>query len=247
MCGIPLAAGLRESERLDPPIFTPATKAETGHDENISFETMADTVGAERAAEARRMSLEIYSRARAHAEARGIILADTKFEFGVRDGRLVWIDEALTPDSSRFWPGDEYEPGRSQPASTSSSCATTSRRSTGTSSRRGPSSLRTSWPAPSRSTWRRTNASGGKPAEVGGPGHDPARDQGKGRAVKQQLDALVIEMVDKGILFSDAKREFEKRFIARVLQRHRGNLSRAAQDLRIHRNTLGRKVDEYKL
>jgi phosphoribosylaminoimidazole-succinocarboxamide synthase len=114
VCGIELPKGLRESDRLEPPIFTPATKAETGHDENISFETMEGTVGAERAAEARRRSLEIYSRARAHAEARGIILADTKFEFGVRDGRLVWIDEALTPDSSRFWPRDGYAPGRSQ-------------------------------------------------------------------------------------------------------------------------------------
>jgi phosphoribosylaminoimidazole-succinocarboxamide synthase len=116
VCGIPLPAGLEQSGRLDPPIFTPATKAETGHDENIPFETMETTVGAERAAEARRVSLEIYSRARAHAEARGIILADTKFEFGVRDGSLMWIDEALTPDSSRFWPGDEYAPGRSQPS-----------------------------------------------------------------------------------------------------------------------------------
>ena len=116
VCGIPLPAGLKQSARLDPPIFTPATKAETGHDENIPFETMEATVGAERAEEARRTTLEIYSQARAHAEARGIILADTKFEFGVRDGSLMWIDEALTPDSSRFWPGDEYEPGRSQPA-----------------------------------------------------------------------------------------------------------------------------------
>ncbi len=116
VCGIPLPAGLRESDRLDPPIFTPATKAETGHDENIPYETMVETVGEERAAEARRVSLEIYARARAHAEARGILLADTKFEFGVRDGRLVWIDEALTPDSSRFWPRDGYAPGRSQPS-----------------------------------------------------------------------------------------------------------------------------------
>jgi phosphoribosylaminoimidazole-succinocarboxamide synthase len=116
VCGIALPSGLRESDRLEPPIFTPATKAETGHDENISYETMATIVGSERAAEARRVSLEIYSRARAHAEARGIILADTKFEFGVRDGRLVWIDEALTPDSSRFWPRDGYAPGRSQPS-----------------------------------------------------------------------------------------------------------------------------------
>jgi phosphoribosylaminoimidazole-succinocarboxamide synthase len=116
VCGISLPPGLRESDRLEPPIFTPATKAETGHDENIGFETMAATVGEERAAEARRTTLEIYSRARAHAEARGIILADTKFEFGVRDGRLIWIDEALTPDSSRFWPRDGYVPGRSQPS-----------------------------------------------------------------------------------------------------------------------------------
>jgi len=116
VCGLALPPGLRESERLEPPLFTPATKAETGHDENIPFETMEGTVGRERAAEARRVSLEIYSRARAHAEARGIILADTKLEFGVRDRRLRWIDEALTPDSSRFWPRDAYAPGRSQPS-----------------------------------------------------------------------------------------------------------------------------------
>ncbi len=116
VCGIALPGGLRESDPIEPPIFTPATKAETGHDENIPFETMVATVGEERAAEARRVSLEIYSRARAYAEARGIILADTKFEFGVRDSRLVWIDEALTPDSSRFWPKDGYAPGRSQPS-----------------------------------------------------------------------------------------------------------------------------------
>jgi phosphoribosylaminoimidazole-succinocarboxamide synthase len=116
ICGIALPAGLRESDRLEPPIFTPATKAETGHDENISFATMVETIGADRAAEARRVTLEIYGRARAHAEARGIIVADTKFEFGIRDGRMIWIDEALTPDSSRFWPRDEYAPGRSQPS-----------------------------------------------------------------------------------------------------------------------------------
>jgi phosphoribosylaminoimidazole-succinocarboxamide synthase len=116
ICGITLPAGLSESDRLEPPIFTPATKAETGHDENISYETMVATVGQERAAQARRVSLEIYERARAHAEARGIIVADTKFEFGVRDGRLIWIDEALTPDSSRFWPRDAYATGRSQPS-----------------------------------------------------------------------------------------------------------------------------------
>ena len=116
VCGIPLPAGLQESQRLDPALFTPSTKAETGHDENISFAQVEQTLGRERAAEVRDVSLEIYRRARAHAEERGIILADTKFEFGVRDGRLIWIDEALTPDSSRFWPRDGYAPGRGQPS-----------------------------------------------------------------------------------------------------------------------------------
>jgi phosphoribosylaminoimidazole-succinocarboxamide synthase len=116
VCGIPLPAGLQESQRLDPALFTPSTKAETGHDENISFARVEQTLGRERAAEVRDVSLEIYRRARAHAEERGIILADTKFEFGVREGRLVWIDEALTPDSSRFWPRDGYAPGRGEPS-----------------------------------------------------------------------------------------------------------------------------------
>ena len=116
ICGIALPAGLRESDRLEPPIFTPATKAETGHDENISFERWSRrSVGSARRKHVR-VSLEIYERARAHAEARGIIVADTKFEFGIRDGRLIWIDEALTPDSSRFWPRDAYAPGRIQPS-----------------------------------------------------------------------------------------------------------------------------------
>jgi phosphoribosylaminoimidazole-succinocarboxamide synthase len=116
VCGLRLPAGLRESDRLESPLFTPATKAETGHDENISFDEMARVVGPERAERLRELSLTLYARARAHAESRGILLADTKFEFGVCDGDLVWIDEALTPDSSRFWPRAGYEPGRSQPS-----------------------------------------------------------------------------------------------------------------------------------
>jgi phosphoribosylaminoimidazole-succinocarboxamide synthase len=116
VCGIALPPGLRESQRLDPALFTPSTKAEQGHDENIALPDVERLVGARRAGELRDLSLEIYGRARAHAESRGIILADTKFEFGVRDGRLVWIDEALTPDSSRFWPADSYQPGRAQPS-----------------------------------------------------------------------------------------------------------------------------------
>ena len=116
VCGLPLPSGLRESDRLEPPIFTPSTKAEQGHDENISFEQVEKTIGPARAREVRDVTLAIYTRARAHAESRGILLADTKFEFGVKDGRLIWIDEALTPDSSRFWPKAGYEPGRSQPS-----------------------------------------------------------------------------------------------------------------------------------
>jgi phosphoribosylaminoimidazole-succinocarboxamide synthase len=116
VCGIPLPAGLRESDRLDPALFTPSTKADVGHDENISFADVEKLIGSARAAEVRDITLKIYGRARAHAETRGIILADTKFEFGVKDGRLIWIDEALTPDSSRFWPKDSYEPGRPQPS-----------------------------------------------------------------------------------------------------------------------------------
>jgi phosphoribosylaminoimidazole-succinocarboxamide synthase len=116
VCGIPLPKGLRESDRLQPPLFTPSTKAEEGHDENIPFARMADIVGAARAEELRSLSLALYSRAREHAEARGIILADTKLEFGEKDGRVIWIDEAFTPDSSRFWPKDAYAPGRAQPS-----------------------------------------------------------------------------------------------------------------------------------
>jgi phosphoribosylaminoimidazole-succinocarboxamide synthase len=116
LCGITLPAGLRESDRLEPPLFTPSTKAEVGHDENISFEAVERAIGSELAAQVRDVSLALYARAREHAEGAGILLADTKFEFGVRGGRLVWIDEALTPDSSRFWPRDGYAPGRPQPS-----------------------------------------------------------------------------------------------------------------------------------
>jgi phosphoribosylaminoimidazole-succinocarboxamide synthase len=116
VCGISLPAGLRESERLPEPIFTPSTKAIAGHDENISFDEAASTIGGELAERVRAVSLEIYRRAVAYAEPRGIILADTKFEFGLVGDQLIWIDEALTPDSSRFWPADGYQPGRSQPS-----------------------------------------------------------------------------------------------------------------------------------
>jgi phosphoribosylaminoimidazole-succinocarboxamide synthase len=116
ICGIALPAGLRESDRLPEPIFTPSTKATTGHDENISFAETVATVGRPLAEKLRDTSLAIYRSAVEHAAGRGIIIADTKFEFGLIGDELIWIDEALTPDSSRFWPADEYVPGRTQPS-----------------------------------------------------------------------------------------------------------------------------------
>ena len=116
MCGVALPPGLKESSELPAPMFTPATKAETGHDENISFEQAARIVGDAVAQQARALSLKLYADARAYARQRGIIIADTKFEFGLSEGQLILIDEVLTPDSSRFWPADQYQPGRGQPS-----------------------------------------------------------------------------------------------------------------------------------
>jgi phosphoribosylaminoimidazole-succinocarboxamide synthase len=116
LAGEPLPAGLRESDRLDPPLFSPATKAAEGHDENITIAQMTERVGTELARELERLTRRVYERGRQVAEGRGIIIADTKFEFGVADGRLLLIDEVLTPDSSRFWPAEHYAPGRSQPS-----------------------------------------------------------------------------------------------------------------------------------
>src|SRR5580658_8727664 len=116
ICGIPLPSGLRESDRLPEPIFTPSTKATTGHDENISFDETVSRVGRPLAERLRDVSLTLYRRAVEHAAARGIIIADTKFEFGLRGDELIWIDEALTSDSSRFWPADQYSPGKAQPS-----------------------------------------------------------------------------------------------------------------------------------
>jgi phosphoribosylaminoimidazole-succinocarboxamide synthase len=116
VCGIRLPAGLQECSELPEPIFTPATKAETGHDENISFDEAVKIVGGDVAERVRAASLKLYKHARAYARERGIIIADTKFEFGIYDGELLLIDEVLTPDSSRFWPADRYQPGRNQPS-----------------------------------------------------------------------------------------------------------------------------------
>ena len=116
VCGITLPAGLRESDKLPQPIFTPATKAATGHDENIPFERAAEMIGKPLAEKVRAVSLDIYTHAAAYAAPRGVLLADTKFEFGLLGEELIWIDEALTPDSSRFWPAAQYQPGGAQPS-----------------------------------------------------------------------------------------------------------------------------------
>ncbi len=116
VCGIPLPPGLQESDKLLEPIFTPATKAVSGHDENISFDQAAALIGNSLAEKVRGITLDIYRQAAAYAEPRGILLADTKFEFGLVNDDLIWIDEALTPDSSRFWPASAYKPGGPQPS-----------------------------------------------------------------------------------------------------------------------------------
>jgi phosphoribosylaminoimidazole-succinocarboxamide synthase len=116
ICGIPLPPGLKESSELPEPLFTPSTKAASGHDINISFEEAVKTVGKETAGKLKKLTLEIYKMARDYARERGIIIADTKFEFGRVNGTIYLIDEALTPDSSRFWPAAQYQPGRPQPS-----------------------------------------------------------------------------------------------------------------------------------
>jgi phosphoribosylaminoimidazole-succinocarboxamide synthase len=117
VCGIKLPEGLVESSKLEQPIFTPSTKAELGtHDENISFDEMIKLCGKELAEQVRDVTIKIYCKARDYAETKGIIIADTKFEFGIYEGKLIIIDECLTPDSSRFWPKDQYKPGGAQPS-----------------------------------------------------------------------------------------------------------------------------------
>lgn len=116
ICGIPLPKGLKESDALPEPIFTPATKAQTGHDENISFETVASMIGQDLASKLRDLTLRIYKTAADYARSRGIIIADTKFEFGIVGGQITLADEVLTPDSSRFWPLETYKPGGAQPS-----------------------------------------------------------------------------------------------------------------------------------
>ncbi len=157
VCGIALPEGLAESDRIDP-IFTPATKAESGHDLNVSFETMAGEVGQELAETLRDRSLEVYTKAAEYARTRGLILADTKFEWGIAedDGDLILIDEVLTPDSSRYWSTSDYRPGGRNPRSTSSSCAIGWSRPAGTSRAPRRCSPTTSWRGPGSNTSKPT-------------------------------------------------------------------------------------------
>jgi phosphoribosylaminoimidazole-succinocarboxamide synthase len=116
VCGIKLPEGLKESDKFEEPLFTPSTKAETGHDINISYEEMKELIGKEDAERIKNLSLELYKKGAEYALSKGIIIADTKFEFGKIDDKIIIVDEILTPDSSRFWPADKYEPGKSQPS-----------------------------------------------------------------------------------------------------------------------------------
>jgi phosphoribosylaminoimidazole-succinocarboxamide synthase len=116
VCGVPLPPGLKQCDQLPEPIFTPATKEESGHDINITFADMADRIGRDTAEQLKRMTIDVYVRAAAHARERGILIADTKLEWGWHDGQLILCDEVLTPDSSRFWPADRYEAGHAQPS-----------------------------------------------------------------------------------------------------------------------------------
>ncbi len=154
VCGISLPAGLTQCERLPAPIFTPATKEESGHDMNISFEETVSRIGESTATQLRNRTLELYALAARHAEERGVIIADTKFEFGrLPDGRIILIDEVLTPDSSRFWPAKEYAPGAIRRALISSMCGIIWRSWTGTSSR-PPRRCRRMWRWDARAVYR---------------------------------------------------------------------------------------------
>ncbi len=234
VCGIALPSGLRESDRLPEPIFTPATKATTGHDINVSEAEAARLVGESLVQRLRALTLELYQFGAAHAESRGIILADTKFEFGLTDtNEIILIDEVLTPDSSRYWPKDLYAPGRA---------AAQLRQA-----------VRARLP---RADWleqaaaRAVAARGRRDAHATEirRGLSPSDREGtRLMPLKEQLEGLIDAMVTKGVRYTDAQREFEKKFIAHVLSQSDGNLGKAAEVFGIHRNTLTRKMTEYRL
>ena len=239
VCGVRLPAGLRESDRLPEPIFTPATKAESGHDENISEDEAGRLVGdASSWRGSRRLTLEIYRRGAAHAESKGIIIADTKFEFGLvgagdptsgrradrrsAHARLVAVLAGVAVRA------------RSRPAELRQAVRARL-------SRRDPLEQAAAGAVPAR---RRRPP---HPGEVRRSLHPAVRPRAAVADVRDQLDELVQEMLDKGILYDDARREFEKMFIARALQRSKGSVGDAADLLGLHRNTVARKMAEYRI
>ena len=293
VCGIRLPPGLRESDRLPQPIFTPATKAQTGHDINISEAEAAELVGPRVLARVRDLTLRLYAEGAAYAERCGIIVADTKFEFGLLplgeaggasggrpdDDRVIVIDEVLTPDSSRFWPRDTYRAWRC-PAELrqairprlpdrhsleqAAARALAARRRGDANARRcveayaGRGSGEPDTSGVSKFLWHRGRREPAARRGRGIPEYLPDEQRGAmigGRSeiqreqavISDKLERLVEEMVDKGVRFTDAMHEFEKRFITRVLNRNDGSLTRTADVLGMHRNTLTRKMSEHKI
>ena len=253
ICGVALPEGLRESDELPEPIFTPATKATTGHDENISFDRAVEIVGGDVAEQARELSICIYNDARKYAGETGIIICDTKFEFGLLDSELILIDEVLTPDSSRFWPAAQYDPGRSQPSfdkqfirdfletlelGQSASRTTPSRRR-----HRGHFPTLPRGLSPSdRGVLRRGLLDLSFRAYA-----EDEKMMARQSQIKQILEEVIDEMVSKGIYWTEACSQFEKLFITRALKQSNGSLSQAAEIMGIHRNTLSKKVQEHKI
>ncbi len=235
VCGIRLPESLRESDRLPEPIFTPATKATTGHDVNISEEEAGRIVGRETIEKLRDMTLRLYSRGAAHAEHRGIIVADTKFEFGrILDGpnagEILLIDEGAHPGLVALLAA-RYLRARRSPAKL--------RQTVRSRLSRVHSVEQTAAGAFTPGGCHRQDAREIHPGV-------PALEQPRAR-MNERLDRLIEEMVAKGIRFPDATREFEKRFITRVLAASDGNLSKAADVLGLHRNTLSRKIAEHRI
>ena len=233
-----LPKGLRESDRLPEPIFTPATKAESGHDENISEAAAAKVVGADLLARLKQLTLELYAHGVAHAESKGIILADTKFEFGLTDaGELLLIDEMMTPDSSRYWPKDTYSPGGPQPSFDKQYV------------RDYLESIK----------WNKQPPVPSLPDDVVENTRAKYLDAFR-RLTGRELDDVAAcdkrawlsnssstQMVEKGIHYEDALREFDRRFIAKWSTRATATSARRPTRSGVHRNTLARKIKELKI
>ena len=219
VCGVQLPAGLRESDELPQPIFTPATKATSGHDINISEADAAGIVGAALLERLKSLTMALYSAGAAHAERCGILLADTKFEFGLMpDGDVLLIDEVMTPDSSRYWPKDQYDPGRAQPSFDKQFVRDYLEQINWNKQPPVPS-LPDEVVAETREKVHRS-----LPAPVG---------QGAQlMLLREALERLVDDMITKGVRYEDAQREFEKKFIAHVLDEVRRQPLQGRHDAR---------------